>query len=183
MSNADNILPRPARRSWWSRHRAALVALAVLVPLTFGIIGVQEWWTRFQDRPVFPLSAVAGDTTAGATWDRVSLSDITSRVDRDIPEGARVLLVELRVIPEGEAVECATPALRERDGERREWEAGSSSLIPDDTGTVTRCPTDSAAPFEIAAAYVVPADASEALALDVTVHSIRPGFLRFDLER
>ncbi|GAA5149556.1 hypothetical protein GCM10025768_12960 [Microbacterium pseudoresistens] len=180
MSAAGNILPPRRPPSWWRRNRVALIALALLVPLTFGVIGAREWWTRFEDRPVFPSEVSVGEVTAGAQWAGAEITDITARVDRDVPEGTRVLLVRLDVEPLQDAVGCRNPVLRELDGEHREWSAASGSLMPRGADAVTECPDDSAAPFELVIPYVVPADAG-ALALDVDVAVIRPGFLRFPL--
>lgn len=163
---------------WWRRNTAALVAVAVLVPSTALIVGGPDWWDEWRSHPIFPTTVAAGQSSeyAGASWGPVHVG--TRVAADDLPEGTKVIDVEVPVDPGSEDLVCSPPTLRELRTDR-EWSESTSELELDyDPGRTTLCGIDGGGPFTLAVSYLVPVDAVGPFGLDLVIADQAPGFLR-----
>ncbi len=172
-------------RAWWRDNRTALLAVAVLIPVTAGVLGGWEWWKAAQaGRPTFAVTAEPGETVelAGATFGPGAAEEIAVPGE-DLPTGTKVIAVEIPVDRHGAATSCSIPVLRELSGSERVFEADHSALDWDYRRQVL-CPTDRDSdsfpdgPFSLEVPYLVPADVTGPLAVDLTVADELPRFVR-----
>lgn len=173
--------PAPERRNWWRRNRGALLALALLLPTSAGVIGVQEWRTNNTEVTVPADTVPAGESirTEGAVIGPVVLADAEGA---EVPPGARAVAATFPVALESGPITCGVSALRETDGERRRWNTGASvtgwSPPPD---SWTTCPSEpDGSDVVVSVVFVVPAGAGP-FVLDLLVGS-ESRLLRFELD-
>lgn len=165
---------------WFRRNAFALVAVAVLVPATAVVIGGNEWWSMFGRDRVF---AVTVDQDApvdfgGASYGPATASVVPAGDTRDLPDGTKVVTVEVPVrTGEGPAT-CGSPMLRELSGAGRQWDAaGGLSGIPYDERPAS-CAPDRTGAYTVVVPFLVPDDVSGPLGLDLTIVHELPRFLR-----
>jgi hypothetical protein len=168
----------PVTGRWWRRNAVALLAVALLLPTTAAVVGGNEWWAANQADPVFPTTVDAGATVdfGGATWGPARVGTAASDTADDAPAGARVVVIEVPVDPRGTILSCATPMLREAEGDGRRW---SNALADVDWNydNSSSCPSDEAVPFTIEVPYLVPDDATGPFGLELTLGDQLPGYL------
>ncbi|MEW2459359.1 hypothetical protein [Microbacterium sp. K41] len=178
--------PAPRRPSWWRRNAVALVALAVLAPVTAAAVGWQEWYQYFG----FGARAVTAITVdedasadlAGAEWGPVRGGEIDDVSGLDVPDGTRLIAVAVPVDASTAGIGCETPKLVER-ATGREWrpvrlEIGLLS-DPDEPET---CLSAEAGEYELVVPFVVPDDAEGPFWVDVRPYDAGGSFLRFAFE-
>lgn len=145
-----------SRPGWWRRNATALVALAVLAPLTAGAIAWQEWRTGFEGTHWRTVLVPEGDSIelGGASIGQAALVGVPADAGVETPADGRALAAHVTVVPGDEPVTCARPRLVELST-GRSWEAepgpfgwrGESSCF------------DATAPVLLNVPFVVPADA------------------------
>lgn len=141
---------------WWRRNAPALVALAVLVPVTAGVIAWQEFHTSFDGRhwQVTTVRAGASIELGGATIGPATLVAVPADAGLDAPEASLALAAQLTVVPGAEPVSCARPRLVE-PATGREWE---SEYAPLGWSGEASC-YEATSPVFLYVPFVVPADA------------------------
>ena len=164
---------------WWRRNALALVAVAVLLPVTGAVIAGNEWWAWNQARPVFATTAQPGDDIvfAGATWGPATAAITSPGPDDEVPSGTRLVVVEVPVAPDGEGIGCLRPTLRELSGEGRQWN-DATSYVEWDYELDTSCDSESTGPFALSLPFLIPDDAEGPFGIDIQVGDQLPGFLR-----
>jgi hypothetical protein len=171
---------RPGRRrrpgGWWRRNAAALVALALLVPATFGIISSNEASTNATRAQIVPIEVEWGQTYdyAGTTWGPATVEELPVTDEHDIPQDARLIEVTIPVVPGDEEPGCFPPTLLETGGEQRQWDQ-SGILLGWNT---TSCALMGTEPFDIVAPFVLPPDAEGPFVVDLELVADAPAILR-----
>jgi hypothetical protein len=161
---------------WWRRNTFALGAVIVLVPATALIVGGHEWWSMYQAAPLFAATAEEGSEIeyARATWGPATAVEESSD---EVPEGAKLIVVEVPVDPADRPVACNVPVLRELGGEQRQWDTASYD-VDWSYENPTLCDSEATGPFTIAVPYLVPDDAVGPFGVDLVLSDQLPGFLR-----
>lgn len=169
------------KNGWWRRNAIALCATALLLPITALIVAGNEWWERNQGRPAFATTAAAGDSIrwADAAWGPASITDETASYAADVPGGAKLVVVRVRVDPQAPGLACSIPVLRELGGGQRQWSSALSDIdwayeLP------TSCESEDRAPFVVSVPFLVPDDADGPFGIEFTVVDELPGFLRLE---
>jgi hypothetical protein len=174
-----------AMTGWWRRNALPLVALAVLAPATFGVIGYHEWDSYFSGRATQPITVPAGERVdfAGAEWGPAAMLPFPMA---EAPADAQVVVVGFAVDAADAALLCEQPVLREIGGLQREWTRSSLSLPlglegVDVEGT---CRSDRMDRQRVTTLFMLPLDAEGPFALDVDLADGDSRFVRFvvDLE-
>ncbi|MDQ0894306.1 hypothetical protein QFZ26_001861 [Agromyces ramosus] len=168
-------------RGWWRRNAWPLAAVAALVPVTFGVIGWQEWDDYFSGHPSRAIVAQPRTSIdyAGAAWGPVEVVELAPLEGFEAPAGSRTLEVTVPVDPGSEPVTCLAPTLHEVGGAERQWDERTYDLGEAyDRGTWNSCAGSGTEPFAIVVPFVVPDDAVGPFALDVVVDGRLPEFLR-----
>ena len=166
-------------RGWLRRNTAALIATAVLLPVTGLVVGADKWWDANQGAPVFATEVATGDqvTWAGATWGPATARWAQEDPAAGLPDGARVLLVEVAVDPKGRGILCATPQLQELTGAGRHW-ADAIGDLDWAYEQPSACSSELTTPFTIEVPFLVPDDVGGPLGVDFSLADQLPGFLR-----
>ncbi len=160
--------------TWWRKNRLALGALAVLLPVTAGVMSWSAWSGYRENQPSVPVPVAGGAVNyAGAIIGPAETTELDG-ADVGLPDNTRLLRVVLPVVPHDAApATCQAPELWDRGGERR-W-SEQSSLVGAEPVTRTVACTDELGSYELTLDYVVPADATE-LSLAVLSASELPVF-------
>lgn len=172
-------MTHPVAMSGWRKNAAALVAVAILVPLAAMIIIGGAVRSDRANRPSDPIVVDYGSTAtyAGATLGPVASAFVT---DSGAPRDTRVVraIVPIR---NGADLLCSSPKLKETVGERRSWDESSLLLADTDFGWSTLCSPSQGDEYELTLSYLVPADATGPFVIDLfdTVHL--PKFVQFEL--
>lgn len=179
--------PEPAKpTSWWRRNRLALIALAVLAPVTAVGIGWHEWhqYYGFDARPVAPIVVPEDDSAelAGATWGPVRGGEIDDLSGFDVPDDATVIAVGLPVSAGSEGVTCTTPVLVHQET-GREWQTARSEIgLLSDPDEPETCLASQKGDYELIVPFVVPDDVKGPFWVDVWPQDAGRSFLRFPFE-
>ena len=182
MRRRSQELPQ-GRVSWWRRNAVALIALAVLLPVTFGVIGIREWWAIYEARPVWAQSVEPGGVFGGAEWGEATFEAIPQWESDSVPEGAQSVLVTIPMQPVDEPIECRSPVLRETSGEKRTWDYTNSAVdLPGTMQLETRCSGSSSGRVELLVPFIIPADAEGPFFVEIVISEELPRFLRFEVE-
>lgn len=178
--------PEPAPRpSWWRRNLLALVAVAVLLPLTAVVIGGQGWrqFFAFDARPVTPVVVQPDDTVdlAGATWGPIRGGEIDDLSGLDVPAGATIIAVAVPVdAPDG--VACDSPVLTQQST-GRSWTPVRGEIgldySPEEPAS---CLLSDEGSYELIVPFVVPDDVEGPFWVDVRPSGSDGAFVRFPLE-
>ena len=179
-------------KRWLRRNWIGLIAVAVLLPVTVGVTFSTQWTAYFGGRPSAPISIAAGDSTdfAQTEWTvegtkRISAASAEGE-EIGLPAGSDLVVVTVRVSPDGDAVPpgCLV-SLEEFDGDSvsRTWSNSSTDPIDYDPteGTQSYCPSDAVGPYVLESIFVVASDASDDLAMALSVASEIPRYLSLRL--
>ena len=157
-----------AQRGWWRRNAVALVALAVLVPATFGGAAWWEWKYAYPDsgKPLYAVEPGKSGTVEleGATWGPVKAKVVTDTTGLDMPDDAQLVLVGVDVTPhEKKAPTCWTPTLIEQSTGRI-WQSSRLELgllwnADEPDSCVPTLEGETADPYQLILPFVVPDDA------------------------
>lgn len=169
--------------SWWRRNTGAMIALAVLLPLSFGVIGIREWWAIYEARPIWAQSVEPGGVFGGAEWGEATFEAVPQWESDSVPDGAQSVLVTIPMRPVDDAIECHSPMLKEASGKKRTWDYTSSAVdLPDPMQLETRCSGVSSGRVELLVPFIIPADAEGPFFVDIVLPEQLPRFLRFEVE-
>ncbi|WP_460796420.1 hypothetical protein [Microbacterium sp. GXF0217] len=178
---------------WWRRNRIALIALAVLIPVTTATLVGVAWSRYYLYEPTIPLAAGEDESLelADTTWGPVRAVDVTDVEELTAPSDARVIAVALPVDPHGESPSCFSPVLVEQDTGRRWQQMNNALSIPYSPDEHITCITPEedengepgpVVPYEIIVGYIVPEDAAGLFWVEVGELDSYPSFLRFSVE-
>lgn len=172
------------RQGWWRRNTAALIALAILMPVTVIVTGYYEWNNYFSGRPVLPMTVAAGGTgeLSGEEWGpaRIEIVDADDPRATGVPSGARLIVATIDILP---AAQCFPPVLREVDGLEREWNMSRRAELSwhtSDDATIY-CSSDQTS-THLETPFVVPDSATGPFTVDLSVPDELPRFLRFAVD-
>lgn len=178
-------------RGWWRRNAVALIALAVLVPATFGGAAWWEWKYAYPDSGK-PLYAVEPGKSGrvdleGATWGPAKAKVITDTAGLDVPDSGQLVLVGIDVTPNrAKAPTCSPPTLVEQSTGRT-WQAAriEIGLTPNSDEPDSCVPTlegETAEPYQLILPFVVPDDASGPYWVVVEPLFAQSRFARFSID-
>lgn len=167
---------------WWRRNAVGLAAFAVLLPLTVGVIAVNEWSEFDAGHATRPETVPVGDTTsyAGAVLGPAlaSFSETPSA-----PPGTKVVTARVLVAPGDDPIACLPPTLREVGGAQREWSEASFELdLPYDPDRRSSCDSELPIRYSLTLAYIVPADAVGPFAIELETVPEYPRYIRLIVE-
>ncbi len=171
-------LGRPMTRGWWRRNAVSLAAIAVLLPVTVGVIAVKEWSEWDLGHATKPITVEVGDTVtyAGA---RIGPAKAEFVDDALAPAGTRVISTTVLVTPGATPIACRTPQLRETGGAGRQWDEASFELERDfDTERNTFCDSETPIRYSLTLDYLVPDDATGPFAIEIESGDELPEFVR-----
>lgn len=171
---------------WWRRNAAALVAVAVLAPLSFAAIAWEGWQDYHLHRSTIPID-VAPDATVEVletTWGPIRASEIHDLAGLDVPSGSIVIVAAIPVAPHDAPPGCTAPTLvQQRTGIR--WGQARSELgVGYSADEPTACVTidDAEYPYQLIAPFVVPADAEGPFWVEVAPIGAEPSVIRFPVD-
>lgn len=169
-------------RGWWRRNAISLAAIAVLLPVTVGVIAVNEWSEWDLGHATKPITVPAGETVsyAGATIGpaRAEFTD-----DPLAPPGTRVVSTTVLVDPGDSPIVCRTPHLREAEGAGRQWDEASLELERDfDAARNTFCSSEMPIRYSLTLDYLVPDDAEGPFVIELESGEELPVFVRLTIE-
>jgi len=178
-------------RGWWRRNAVALIALAVLVPATFGGAAWWEWKYAYPDsgKPLYAVEPTKSGTVdlVGATWGPVKAKAITDTSGLDMPDDAQLVLVGIDVTPTGtKAPTCWAPTLVEQ-GTGRTWQSSrlELGLLSNSDEPDTCVPTlegEKAEPYQLILPFVLPDDARGPYWVIVEPLFAESRFVRFSID-
>lgn len=169
-------------RGWWRRNAVSLASVAVLVPVTVGVIAVNEWSDYDLGHATKPITVAVGETVmySGAT---IGPAKAEFADDPLAPAGTRVVSATVLVTPGSSPIACTTPVLREAGGAGRQWDEASFELDRDfDTERNTFCDSDVPIRYALTLDYLVPDDAIGPFAIEVESGDELPEFVRLVIE-
>ncbi len=173
----------PVTGRWWRRNVLSLVALCVLLPVTFGVVAVNEWSRWDVGHPTKPVAVGPGESTE---YDAATIGPATAEfVDGDdsAPEGTRIVRASVAVAPGDEPIACITPLLRETEGAQRQWNEASAELDREyDPDLRTYCDSEGTDQYSLTLEYLVPEDATGPFAIEVAAPAELPHFVRLVVE-
>ncbi len=165
-------------RGWWRRNAVSLVAIAVLLPATVGVIAVNEWSESDSGRATKPLTVAAGETVTygGAT---VGPAKAEFAEDPLAPAGTRVVTATVLVTPGDSPLSCTTPQLHEAGAAGRQWNEASLELERDfDADRHSFCDPEVPIRYSLTLDYLVPDDAAGPFVIAVESADELPEFVR-----
>ncbi|HWM17440.1 MAG TPA: hypothetical protein VNP97_12720 [Microbacterium sp.] len=154
---------------WWRRNAISLAAIAVLLPVTVGVIAVNEWSEQGVPIGSGPIVVEPGAVVSygGA---RVGPAKATFTDDPAAPSGARVVSTTVLVSPDDGPIRCLSPVLRELEGTGRQWDEASSELDRDFAADRrTFCDSERSIRYSLTLDYLVPSDATGPFTVDLEV--------------
>ncbi|MGZ8804291.1 MAG: hypothetical protein ACXWZG_03190, partial [Microbacterium sp.] len=160
----------------------SLAAIAVLLPVTVGVIAVNEWSAWDTGHATRPITVAAGEavTYAGATIGPAKAEFVD---DPLAPAGTRVLSTTVLVEPGESPISCPSPHLRETGGAGRQWDEASLELERDfDTGRNTFCNSEMPIRYSLTLEYLVPDDATGPFEIEIESGDELPEFVRLIVE-
>ena len=187
---------------WLRRNALALSAVIVLAPATIGIAVANDWGTYLDTRPSHPVEVGSQHTTrfAGTDWrvEQVNRFAETSPegVSAELPSGTDLVAVTVLVTPDELTEDGRLPGCIVRLGEYsrtsttedRGWSAELFSPLGWDYADETEsgCVSDPepdtlTTPYRFTSYFIVPANASDNLGLQLQVVDELPRYLLFRL--
>jgi hypothetical protein len=169
-------------RSWWRRNRIPLAAIAVLLPLTVGVIAMNEWSEWDLGHATKPIVVPAGET---ASYGGATIGPATAEFADDplAPQGTRVVSTIVLITPGDSPISCATPQLREAGGAGRQWDEASFELERDfDADRNTFCNSEVPIRYSLTLDYLVPDDAAGPFVIELESGEELPEFVRLVVE-
>lgn len=181
---ADPVARRP--RGWWRRNRFALLALAVLVPVTVAGVGWYEWHQYFGygARPFQPVVAADSDAVelAGAEWGPVRAAEIEDLNGLDVPPKTKIIAAAVPVDPGEDGVYCSAPALVQQSS-GREWLPLREEIgLQYNADEPASCSSIETTPYEMILAFVLPEDVEGPFWVDVAPQGADGRFVRFSVD-
>lgn len=171
---------------WWRRNAAALIALAVLAPVTFFAVGAEDWQDYHLHRNTIPIDVRQGDSVEllETTWGPVRASEIADRTGMDVPAHSRVIAAAFPVDPHGDPPACTAPTLVQQSTGIR-WaqargEMGIGYAADEPTACVTL--TDVEYPYQVIVPFVVPSDVEGPFWIEVAPVGAEPSVIRFEVD-
>jgi hypothetical protein len=173
---------RTLTRGWWRTNAVWLVAIAVLVPVTVGVIAVNEWSSYDLGHATKPISVDPGDSTR---YDGTRIGPASAEFTDapGAPDGTRVVSATVLVTPGDEPISCVSPVLREAGGAGRQWSEASFDLEREyDPALKTSC--DSALPirYSLTLQYLVPEDATGPFVIELSASDAYPQYVSLRIE-
>ena len=168
--------------AWWRRNALWLALVAVLAPLTAGVIAVNEWSEWDLGHATKPITVAAGGSAsyAGARFGPARAEFTT---DPAAPPGSRVVSVTVLVEPGDQPIICPTPVLRETGSARRQWDEASFELERDfDADRTTFCSAEESLRYSLTLDYLLPEDAAGPFAIELQSGDALPQFLSMIVE-
>lgn len=162
---------------WWRRHGFSLAAVAVLLPVTVGVIAVNEWSAHDLGHATKPITVEPGASTR---YDGARIGPATAEFsDADgAPSGTRVVTATVLVAPGDEPIACVSPTLRETGGAGRQWNEASFELdLEDDFEAKTSCDSTLPIRYSLTLNYLVPDDAAGPFAIELSTGDALPRFV------
>lgn len=188
--------------TWLRKNAVALIAVLVLAPTTIGVAVANDWGTYLSRTPSQPVEVGDGHSTrfAGTDWRVEGVTTYTETSEEglsaDLPSGTKLVAVTVRVVPDTLDENGKQPGCIVRLGEYRgassaeirSWSAEGFSPLGweyrDDTESYCVSdpePEDLYSPYSFTSYFVVPADASDNLGLQLQVTDELPRYLLFRL--
>ena len=167
---------------WWRRNAISLAAVALLLPLTVGVIAVNEWSAYDLGNTTQPISVPAGESAAyaGATVGpaRAAFAD-----DPAAPSGTHVVRATVLLAPGREPISCVSPLLRESGGAGRQWSEASLELERDyDPMLKSSCDSELPIRYSLTLDYLVPDDATGPFLIELYTSDELPRFVSLLVE-
>lgn len=169
-------------RGWWRRNAIPLAAIAVLLPVTVGVIAVNEWSAYDLGHDTKPVTVPTGDSVAyaGAT---VGPAKATFADDPAAPPGTQVIRATVLVTPGREPISCVSPLLRETGRSGRQWDEASFELDQEyDPDRKTSCDSELPIRYSLTLDYIVPDDATGPFAIELSSSDELPRFVSLVVE-
>ena len=167
---------------WWRRNAVPLVLVAVLLPVTAGVVAVNEWSEWDLGHGTKPITVEPGESVSygGAT---IGPAKAKFSTDAAAPPGTRVVSATVLVAPGDDPISCLTPHLREAGGAGRQWDEASYELERDfDSDRVTFCSSEMPIRYSLTLDYLVPVDATGPFTIELESGDELPRFVRLIVE-
>lgn len=167
---------------WWRRNAISLAAIAVLLPVTVGVIAVNEWSAYDLGHTTRPITVAAGESAAyaGAT---VGPARAAFMDDPAAPSGTRVVHATVLITPGREPLSCVSPLLRETGGQGRQWGEDSLQLERDDDPMLkSSCDSELPIRYSLTLDYLVPDDATGPFLIELYTSDELPRFVSLFVE-
>lgn len=167
---------------WWKRNAVALATVAVLLPVTAGVIAVNEWFRFDLANAPTPITAQPGEAIiyAGA---RIGPAKAVRSEDPAAPAGSRVVTATILVTPGKTPISCGTPELHEIGGAQRQWREASFDLDREyDPDAHSICDPELPIRYSLTLEYIVPEDATGPFTIDVESAAAMPQFAQLVIE-
>ncbi|MCR2808647.1 MULTISPECIES: hypothetical protein [unclassified Microbacterium] len=167
---------------WWRRNAVSLGLVAVLLPVTAGVVALNEWSDWDLGHATKPITVEPGGAVdyAGAAIGpaRARFAD-----DPAAPEGTRLVSATVLVSPGTEPISCLSPQLREAGGAGRQWNEASAGLDRGyDPDRLTFCDSDLSIRYSLTLDYLVPEDAAGPFFIELASAAAIPQFVRLVIE-
>lgn len=170
---------------WWRRNTVPLIALAVLAPVTAGVIGWNEWQEYFQGRSTSAVAPETEDGTvelAGATWGPIRGQYLENVEGLTLPDGTEVVVAVIPVAPGEDPPSCLAPTLIEQSS-GREWSEGRFDLgVSSNPDEPTICDSTATEPYELLLPYIVPKDAEGPFWVNIAPAAVAPQMVQFSID-
>jgi hypothetical protein len=167
---------------WWRRNAVPLVAVALLLPVTAGVIAANEWSEWDLGHATKPITVAAG---GAVDYDGATVGPAQARFvdDPAAPDGTRVVSATVLVTPGDDPIACPTPRLRETGGAGRQWDEASFELDRDfGEERNTFCDSEVPIRYSLTLDYLVPDDAAGPFAIEIESGDELPEFVRLVVE-
>lgn len=178
---------------WLREQRLPFALVGVLGAAAVALTLAIDWVPYRESQPVDVARVAAGDRGAlgGAGFRVLEVSRIAGSsaagAELEVAEDAVLLVARLEVEP-GDAAErgvlpCTLKLVEPGGGVETRWATASfdSTSYRPPEGVESFCPSGSAAPFELDAVFVLPADAAERVELEISDLQELPRALRLEL--
>lgn len=169
-------------RGWWRTNAAALVAIAVLVPVTVGAIAVNEWSSYDLGHATKPIHVEPGES---ARYDGARIGPASAEFTDapGAPGGTRVVSATVLVTPGDEPISCVSPVLREAGGAGRQWSEASFALEREyDPALKTSCDSDLPIRYSLTLEYLVPEDATGPFVIELSAADAYPQYVSLRIQ-
>jgi len=180
-------------KRWFKYNAIALVAVAVLTPVTIAVTFSTEWSSFLTTRATQPIEVATGRVAdfAGAEWRVADTERIPAEsrggVEAGLPAGSDLVLVTVEVDPGNISAENKSSFCNVRLGEYegssdtavRSWGDATFSAIDyrSPEGVESGCTPDIVEPYTFISTFVIADDASDDLAVLLEVPRQLPRYL------
>ncbi|MFB9644243.1 hypothetical protein [Microbacterium terregens] len=167
---------------WWRRNALSLALVAVLLPVTAGVVAVNEWSEWDLGHATKPITVEPGGS---APYAGAAIGPARARFANDpaAPPGTRLVSATVLVSPGEEPISCLSPKLREESGAGRQWNEASAGLDREyDPDRLTFCDSDLPIRYSLTLDYLVPEDAAGPFVIELESAAGIPQFVRLIVE-